>query len=171
MKQNIKHEAVESLTMFTSERKGFVKLAQSCLHYLRSITSALRRLSPLACAVGHAAVFAVNAPLVASQRQHRAWSFRLHPPISDQHEARQAASPKYLRDEPDWEWNPAYQQFWCCVLKQLYHLFTVRKLNQGLSMTSFFSNNDFLCKELLSRKINFATLSRLLPINAYYSSP
>ena len=32
----------------------------------------MQRRSPLACAVGHVAVFAVNAALVASQWQHRA---------------------------------------------------------------------------------------------------
>jgi len=34
------------------------------------------------CAVGHAAVFAVNAALVASQWQQRAWSLPLHPLIN-----------------------------------------------------------------------------------------
>jgi len=35
----------------------------------RSVTSGLRRPSPLTCTVGHVAVWAVNAAVVASQRQ------------------------------------------------------------------------------------------------------
>ena len=38
---------------------------------LRSVTSGLRRPSPLTCAVGHAATFAVNAALVASRSAAR----------------------------------------------------------------------------------------------------
>ena len=47
---------------------------------ISSVTSDLRSPSPLACAVGCAAAFAVNAALVASQWRHRAWTFlRTHP--------------------------------------------------------------------------------------------
>ena len=37
---------------------------------------------PFAFAHGHATVFAANAALVASQRQHRAWTVSLHPIIN-----------------------------------------------------------------------------------------
>ena len=50
------------------------------------------RPSPLACAVGHATDFAVNAALVARQWQHRASTVSLYPPIKAEHEAGQAAS-------------------------------------------------------------------------------
>jgi len=56
-------------------------------------TSCLRRPSPLACAVDHAAAFAVNAALVVSQWQKlSARSFPLHPSLNAEHEAGQAAS-------------------------------------------------------------------------------
>ena len=42
---------------------------------LYSFRTSLRRPCPLTCAVGHAATFAVNAALVASQCQQRAFTF------------------------------------------------------------------------------------------------
>jgi len=67
-------------------RFSFIILA---LDSLRSVTSGLRRPSPLPCAVGHAATFVVNAALVASQWQFRAWTVTLHPPINAEYEAGQ----------------------------------------------------------------------------------
>jgi len=67
----------------------------SCVYTLysfRRVTSGLRRPFPLACAVGHAAIFAVNAALVTSWWQHRAWSVPLQPPINAEHEVEQGAS-------------------------------------------------------------------------------
>jgi len=40
------------------------------------------RPSPYACAVGHAAGFAVNAALVSSQWRHLVWTVTLHTHIS-----------------------------------------------------------------------------------------
>jgi len=57
----------------------------------RSVTSGLRHPSPLTCAVVHAATFAVNAALVASQWQHRAWTVALLQSINAEHEAGHAA--------------------------------------------------------------------------------
>ena len=48
------------------------------LCFFRNVTSGLRRPSPLACTGGHAAAFVGNAGLVASQRQHHAWTVPLH---------------------------------------------------------------------------------------------
>jgi len=49
--------------------KGSVQFHSYSLHCspFGNVTSGLRRPSPLACPVGHAAAFAVNAALVASQ--------------------------------------------------------------------------------------------------------
>jgi len=47
---------------------------------------------PLACAVGRAAAFAVNAALGASQWQHRVRTVFLHPPINTYQDAGQAAN-------------------------------------------------------------------------------
>ena len=52
----------------------------------------LWRPSPLAKGRGQATTFVVNAALVASQWQHRAWTVALHPFINAQHKAGQAAS-------------------------------------------------------------------------------
>jgi len=46
------------------------------------VASDLRLPSPLACAVGPAAIFAVNAARAASQRQHRTWTVCLQPHIT-----------------------------------------------------------------------------------------
>jgi len=76
-----------------------------------------------ACVWGHAAAFAVNAALVASQ-WHRTWTSSLHSPISANHEAGQAASPAFpsLRYDPTGD-RPSllYKLYWR-VLNQLYHL-------------------------------------------------
>jgi len=69
-----------------------VYFGSRCLRVVRSVTGSLPRPFSLACAVGHAAVFAVNATLVASQWQHSAWTVRLHPSINVENEAGQAAS-------------------------------------------------------------------------------
>ena len=52
----------------------------------------LRRPSPLACAVSHAAAFAVNVALMVSPWQHCERSFPLHPPTNTEHETGKAAS-------------------------------------------------------------------------------
>jgi len=56
------------------------------------LSEGLRRPSPRACVMGHVTALAVNAALVASQWQHRAWTVSLHSPINAEHEAGQAAS-------------------------------------------------------------------------------
>ena len=58
------------------------------------------------------AAFAVNAALVASQRQHRAWTVSMQPPINAENEAGQAANKfiKFLVWHDRWnnqEANPA----------------------------------------------------------------
>jgi len=67
-----------------------------CIYiWIWSVTSGLRRPSPVTCAVGHAATFAVNTELVASQWQHRARAVSLHPSINAEREAGQVASPVF----------------------------------------------------------------------------
>jgi len=82
------------------------------------------RLSPLGCAVDHAAAFAVNALLVASQWRHRTWTVSSHPPINSEHEDKQAAA-RILRFkfsvQPDQELNSP-SRLWWFVLNQLYYI-------------------------------------------------
>jgi len=74
--------------------------------------------SPLACTVGHTAIFAVNAALVASQ-----WQLEL---TNAEHEAGQAASIVFqvFGILCDRESNQSYQLWWR-VLNQLHHLILV----------------------------------------------
>jgi len=61
---------------------GFSFVCTRFLYPFRCIASNLRRPSPVACDVGHVAVFAVNAALVASHWQRRALTalaFCTHP--------------------------------------------------------------------------------------------
>ena len=51
----------------------------------------LRRPPPLACAVDHAAIFAVNVASTTSQWPHRAWTVAFNPRINVKHDAGQAA--------------------------------------------------------------------------------
>ena len=61
--------------------------------YFSSVASVLWCPYQVTCAAVHATAFALNATLqVASQWQHRAWSFPLHPPCNATHETRQAKS-------------------------------------------------------------------------------
>ena len=86
---------------------------------LWSVTTGQRLPSPLACAAVHAAAFAVNAALVASKWQHRAWSVPMHPPMGTEHEAGQEQEPFCKSSvRPDRESNPACQHYWR-VLNQL----------------------------------------------------
>jgi len=76
-------------------------------------------LFPLTCAVGHAAAFAVNAALVASQWQRRTWNAPVHPPINAEHETTSNVYQVFGMIRP--VHNPAYHFRWR-VLNQLYHL-------------------------------------------------
>ena len=55
------------------------------------------RPSLLDCTEGHAAAFAVNAALMVSQRQHRAWTVPLHPPINAGNEVGQVPFFKQMK--------------------------------------------------------------------------
>jgi len=76
------------------------------------------RASPLACTVGPASAFAVNAALMASQWKHRVGTLSLHPNINAEHEAGQAAITVFeVFGMTEWESNPVNLLWW----RMVYH--------------------------------------------------
>ena len=85
------------------------------LHPFRSVMSGMRRPLPRA-------TFTVNAALVASQWQHRAWTFPFTQPSTPSTRLDRSQVPFFKSSVwPDRESNPFYQLWWG-VLNQLHHL-------------------------------------------------
>jgi len=62
-------------------------------------------------ASGHAAIFVVNAELVASRRQHRIWTVSLHPPIIAEDETEQGTRVVFQASNPCNTRHPPNQWF------------------------------------------------------------